>query len=160
MLTPRQLLNLTIYPMLDFMADECGIKSGRASYLMLMTIAQQESLIKYRRQVGGPAVSWWQFEKGGGVRGVLTHERTKPIIIKICSALAVPYVVESVYEAMPHNDLLSCAMARLLLYSDPRPLPTDAENGWQYYLRNWRPGKPHPDTWGGFWAESEAALEA
>jgi hypothetical protein len=54
-----------------------------------------------------------------------------------------------VHEALAWNGPLAAAFARWLLYTDPAPLPKiGAENGaWNYYLRNWRPGKPHPETW-------------
>ncbi len=34
--------------------------------------------------------------------------------------------------------------ARLLLWTDAKPLPAigDEQGAWDYYLRNWRPGKP------------------
>jgi hypothetical protein len=42
------------------------------------------------------------------------------------------------------------------LFSDAAPLPAaaveNAEAAWDYYIRNWRPGKPHRATWDGFWA--------
>ncbi len=55
-----------------------------------------------------------------------------------------------VYEAIRYNDNLAVVFARLLLYTDPRPLPSvESEyiESWEYYLRNWRPGKPHHETW-------------
>jgi hypothetical protein len=45
----------------------------------------------------------------------------------------------------------------LLLWTDPQPMPTSQDAGWQCYLRNWRPGKPHPDQWPRNWASAEAA---
>ena len=47
------------------------------------------------------------------------------------------------------NDMLAAAMARLLLWTDPAPLPQvgDIEGSWNYYARLWKPGLPHPDKW-------------
>ena len=51
---------------------------------------------------------------------------------------------------------VAAGFARLLLWTDPRPLPAigDVKAAWQYYLRNWRPGKPHEKTWAPLYAEA------
>jgi hypothetical protein len=36
--------------------------------MMLLVIGLQESRFEHRRQIGGPAVSFWQVEEGGGTR--------------------------------------------------------------------------------------------
>lgn len=93
--------------------------------------------------VCGPARGIWQFEKGGGVRGVLTHPSTKSAAVAACKALGVKPTEEGVFAALPGTvDVIDAVFARLLYWSDPRPLPTlgDSEGAWQYYLRNWRPG--------------------
>lgn len=135
-----------------------GIKSDDRALVMLMAIAGQESAWAHRKQIGGPARSYWQFERGGGVTGVLGHPATKDAIAKACKALDIPLDAAAVYEAMAWNDTLAACMARLLLYSDPRALPAvgDESAAWGYYIRNWRPGKPHPQTWPARYA---AALE-
>ena len=47
---------------------------SREAVVMLLAIGLQESLFKYRRQMAnGPARGFWQFEKMGGVAGVLQH---------------------------------------------------------------------------------------
>jgi hypothetical protein len=63
------------------------------------------------------------------------------------------------YDALERDDMLACAFARLLLYTDSRPLPAigDADGAWDYYIANWRPGKPHRQTWDALYAQ---ALEA
>lgn len=126
-----------------------GIKSDDRALVMLMAIAGQESAWAHRRQIGGPARSYWQFEKGGGVAGVLSHPATKAAIATVCKALDIPCETATVYEAMAWNDTLAACMARLLLYSDPKALPAlgDQETAWAYYIHNWRPGMPHPQTW-------------
>ncbi len=56
--------------------------------------------------------------------------------------------------------MLAAAFARLLLLTDAKPLPQigDVQGAWAYYVRNWRPGKPHPDTWPGLYKQAQAAL--
>ncbi len=126
-----------------------GIKSDDKALVMLMAIAGQESAWAHRKQIGGPARSYWQFEKGGGVAGVLSHPATKGAINTVCTKLDIPCEATTVYEAMAWNDTLAACMARLLLYSDTAALPAlgEQETAWSYYLRNWRPGMPHPQTW-------------
>lgn len=137
-------LNTVIRPTLELLGSR--FMSAQAD-AMLLAIGQQESRFLYRRQIRGPARSYWQFERGGGVVGVLTHRASKPHAIRICNELGYSPESADVYDAMADNDILACAFARLLLWTDPKPLPLLSESGWDYYLRNWRPGKPKEDTW-------------
>ncbi len=125
---------------------------------MLWAIGRQEGRMFHRRQLGGPARGLWQFERGGGVRGVLLHPSSDDHARKLCEARHVGAIAAAVYPRLEHDDVLACGFARLLLYTDPKPLPApipaNEEAGWAYYLRNWRPGKPHRDTWGDFWKEA------
>ena len=50
---------------------------------MLKAIALQESRFEHRKQIGGPARGFWQFEQGGGVRGVLNHPYSREHIRRI-----------------------------------------------------------------------------
>lgn len=120
-----------------------------AARLMLLAIGLQESKFVHRRQINGPARGFWQFERGGGVRGVMTHPVTAPLMRAVCTLRAVPYLEQVVYDRLEFDDTLACATARLLLYSDPRSLPArgNEQAAWDYYIRNWRPGKPHRDAW-------------
>lgn len=123
--------------------------------LMLVVIGLQESGFTTRVQrtndpnVAGPARSYWQFERGGGVRGVMRHEATSGHARNVCDAQGVPWDAMAIWQAMGRDDTLGCCFARLLLYSDPRPLPEiqAVDDAWAYYERNWRPGKPHPAKW-------------
>lgn len=126
----------------------------------LLAIGRQESRFLYRRQVNGPARGFWQFEEGGGVRGVLMHQTTAALIREVCEARQVQCNVPAVYRAIENDDILACCMARLLLWTDPAKLPavTDSDGAWLYYVRNWRPGKPHIATWSQFHHEAREAL--
>jgi hypothetical protein len=136
----------------------------KAQQLML-TIALQESGITHRAQqlnggAPGPARGWWQFERGGGVAGVLAHRATKTLARNLCARLLVMETPEDVWRCIEGNDLLAAGFARLLLLSDPSPLPMvdDPDSGWRYYLDNWRPGKPHQSTWRNNWDLATGAL--
>lgn len=123
-------------------------------------IAAQETNLRARVQYGnGPAHGLWQFERGGGVVGVLNHHTTADTARELCNAFTVLHTSLAVWRALPLNDHLAACFARLLLWTDARPLPAidDADGAWAYYIRNWRPGKPHPSRWAAHYA---AALEA
>jgi hypothetical protein len=159
-MTPDIFLQRIVDPTLQFMSDSVAIaiQISDKARVLLMTIAGQESNWAARRQIGGPARSYWQFEKGGGVAG-LFQIMPRPLSA-VCTSLDIPFDPAVVFEAMAWNDTLACAMARLLLWSDPAALPAvgDKDAGWQYYLRNWRPGAPHPDVWPGLYDQSLATM--
>lgn len=131
-------------------------KSERAT-AMLLAIGYQESRFQHRRQINGPARGWWQFEFAG-VRGVLSHDLGRPFSLFALSALryetTTPPVV--IHQALEHNDVLAACFARALLWTEPAALPgqNDQAEGWRQYIAQWRPGKPHPETWGEAWQEA------
>mgnify|MGYP001033729598 CR=1 FL=1 len=151
------LLNGSINQALILLPDRMDSAAART---MLFAIAYQESAMQHRRQVGGPARGYWQFEQGGGVRGVLNHPTSMVHIRGVLAALNYGSGATSAecYIAIEHNDILAAAFARLLLWTDAEPLPTDADGGWDLYLRTWRPGKPHPDKWPGNFQKAQSAV--
>lgn len=138
-----------------------GAMDSPEARVMLLAIGLQESRLTARRQlVGspprptGPATGLWQFEQGGGVRGVLEHPASRYWMRQVCEAREVKPVASVVWRALQHDDILAAAAARLLLFTDPRRLPAigDEAAAWQCYMRVWRPGKPHRSTWGALYA--------
>ena len=140
----------------------------RAARVSLIAIGLQESGLKDRCQKlanggRGPAHGLWQFERTGGVLGVLTHGTTRRHAFDVCKARGVPADSASVWTALEHDDVLAAVFARLLLWADAKPLPAedDAEGLWKTYaLRTWRPGKPHPETWPAAYANAVTAVGA
>ena len=121
---------------------------------MIYAIGQQESRFEHRHQLGGPAKGFWQFELGG-VRGVMAHPSTAPILPDLMVALQydADWNAKGLHATLEHNDVLAACMARLLLWTLPDALPA-VENltlGWTQYKSAWRPGKPHPQTWKAAW---------
>lgn len=146
-MTPKNLLDNAIDPAFALLARVGGVTSDDRARVLVLAIAGQESDWAARRQIGGPARSFWQFEKGGGVAELFA---VTPVLLKaVCAELVVPYNQTDVFEAMAWNDVLGASMARLLLWQDPAALPAvgDVNAGWAYYQRNWRPGAPHPEAW-------------
>ncbi len=150
-----------VQPALDLLPTAM---QGRAATAQVLTIALQESRIVTRVQrtnagVPGPARGYWQFERGGGCVEVVHNGRVYPYTKLLCQQARVDLRPAAIWEAISREDVqtdvLAAGLARLLLWLDPAPLPlrTDAlgpDAGWQLYLRRWRPGKPHPKTWGGW----------
>lgn len=132
--------------------------ASKRAEVMLFAIGLQESRLIHRRQLLeregqlvpiGPATGLWQFERGGGVRGVMEHPATRFWAHSLCEARKVDFYRTKVWNALQHDDVLAAGFARLLLFSDRRALPEIGaqDAAWYYYRRNWRPGRPHPDTW-------------
>jgi hypothetical protein len=148
-MTPTVCLQAIIRPALNLLGPRfTGLDAER----MLLAIAPQESGLRHRVQVGGPARGLWQFERGGGVAGVLRHPSTQAHANRVCASLLYEPYADIVYDALADNDILAACFARLLLFSDPHSLPTTEADAWAVYLRTWRPGKPHPDRWPANWA--------
>jgi hypothetical protein len=134
---------------------------SQAAWAMLFAIASQESRLDARRQIGGPARGFWQFELGG-IRGVLAHKASAPLIRSVLDRLDYDYDPSTSYTAIEHNDVLAFAYARCLLWTEPSTLPAqhEADEGWQQYVEGWRPGKPHRSTWNAFYADAWAKAGA
>lgn len=132
-----------------------------AARAMLVAIGLQESRFIHRRQIKGPARGFLQFERGGGVRGVLTHPATAQTARQLADTLCYPADEHTLYAALEHNDVLALAFGRLLLWTLPGRLPGPQEpvEGWRQYMESWRPGKPHEGTWQAFYAEAWTRVE-
>lgn len=130
--------------------------------LMLLAIGLQESKFERLHQIKGPAHGYWQFERGGGTRGVMQHRASQRHARELVAAADVPWTLGAVFEALDEGEhqVLACGFARLLLWTDPHPLPQmhDIDGAWDYYIRTWRPGKPHPETWAGFHQQAAACV--
>jgi len=96
-----------------------------AENLMVGT-ALQESLLKYTRQIGGPALGYFQMEPA-------THKDCWVNFLKYRSTLAEKvrsFVPESLVEIpdpeiMVDNPYYACAMARVKYFRSSKPLPKD-----------------------------------
>lgn len=162
-MTPIRLLQTAILPALNELAT-LGIPSSVDAARFMLAIALQESGLAHRRQVvaggaeEGPASSLWQFEKGGGCKGVLTHSSVSERMKRICEYYNVKADPASLWEAMRYQDIVAAAAARLLIYTLPKGLPLTAPDGWDQYIAAWRPGKPHPSTWEDNWNIATATV--
>ncbi|EFV83908.1 hypothetical protein HMPREF0005_02034 [Achromobacter xylosoxidans C54] len=159
----KTIIENAIKPALALLPASMDIPAAR---VMLLAIGLQESRFMHRQQIGGPARGYWQFEKGmrasrGGVWGVYLHLASKDHLAALCKARSVACNPDSIYTALEYDDVLAAGVARLLLWTDPKALPAigDADAGWALYLRTWRPGRPHPQTWPALYGQALAAVE-
>ena len=156
---PIEFVQRILDPGLAFLAGLGGPAPSEAARRFLLTVALQESgpTLAARYQASpssspGPARSWWQMEQGGGVRGVLAHQASAALAKLLCEGCYVVPQDAAVWRALEGHDLLAVGFARLLVLTDPHPIPTEQQPAWTCYCdRLWRPGKPHPETWGGNW---------
>ena len=142
---PEIFVATSISPALSLLPDELDTPAARA---MLDSIALQESRLLHRRQIRGPARSFYQFEITG-IRGVLLHHASRPLALRFLLDLDYTADTETLYPAIEYDSVLASGMARLLLYTLPQALPgpNDYKLAWGQYCDAWRPGKPHASTW-------------
>lgn len=135
------------YDLLEHVAGHNRLRSAQATVLLL-AIQLQEAPNQEQKQIGGPAVGTYQFERGG-IAGVLRHEASSRLAVAACKALGVTPTVDGVATALQDtNDTLDATFARLLLWTDRPALPAlgDVEGAFRTYLRVWRPGAYHRGT--------------
>lgn len=160
MILLNTIMQEAINPALAMLPEKMASKEAR---VMLLAIGQQESEFMTRVQHGnGPAHSYWQMERGGGVLGVLNFPGTKFLAAEVCEKRGVGANSMDVWKAMTEDDVLGAAFARLLLYTDVLQMPSvnDAAGGWALYNRVWKPGKPRPETWADNHARARAQVLA
>ena len=130
--------------------------ASKEALVMLYAIGLQESRFQHRFQIvqgkpgaKGPARGYWQFERGGGCAGVIRHSASRYWMDMMCRKRGVPVTQSDLWRAIEQDDVLAASAARLLLFTDPKRLPAlgDKDAAWDLYIRVWRPGKPHRQSW-------------
>jgi hypothetical protein len=157
-MTPWTFVTVGLNPGLSLLPARMDTPAARA---MILAIALQESNLEHRRQRGdGPARGYPQFEQIG-CSGVLMHPASRFYALEVCKALDVHPTAPEVWRALEHNDALAVAFSRLLLWADPERLPDEHnfEAGWRIYLRTWRPGKPRPEKWRGYFGVAYSVVQ-
>ncbi|MDO8908916.1 MAG: hypothetical protein Q7W55_10535 [Pseudohongiella sp.] len=139
---------------------------------LVIAIGLQESEFKHRRQLVRGFRDWWksvttpaagfqQFERIG-ISEVLRHNASRKMALTVLEQFGYPEDVDTIHEALVHNDLLCAVWSRLALWRHPDPLPGEHEmaRAWNYYLRIWAPGIPHPEKWEACWREAWRIVKA
>lgn len=147
-MTPKLFLDVAVTPALALLPE--AMRSAEAKSLIL-SICLHESSLRHRRQRNGPARGYGQFEPGphAAIQEVLTNQKTAAHAEALCARIDIQPTWEAVYDAIEYHDLLMAGMARLLLWTIPRPLPKEAEadEAYRQYLEAWKPGRRRPDDW-------------
>lgn len=164
MLRLAQVVEDAVTPALILLPSHMDSPEAR---VMLLTIGLQESRFEHRYQLvdgggKGPARGFWQFERGsrasrGGCWGVYLHRASSEPLRELCRSRDVSFDPAAIWGQIERDDVLAAGLARLLLWTDAKPLPAlgDVQGAWDCYaLRTWRPGKPHRRTWDGFYARA------
>jgi hypothetical protein len=156
-MSPEMFLKVAIDPGLAVLPESMRSNDARR---FLLAICLQESALKYRRQIKGPARGFPMFEING-LRGVLTHRSSKELARSVLVNLELEGAdsdVAALHMIFEFNDALSIAFARLLIFTLPHKLPTNAAEAWKQYISAWRPGRPHESAWLGNWTVANAAV--
>lgn len=157
-MTPDLYLELAVLPALSVMPSAMDSAEARA---MIVSIALQETQLSARRQAaGGPARSFAQFEKNGGIANVLDHPKTAAFARGFCALLNILPTRDAVYEAIEFNDVLCVGFTRLNLWTNASALCgiDEPARAWRLYLETWRPGRPRPETWNACYARAWAVV--
>jgi hypothetical protein len=157
MLRLANIVETAINPALAMLPKNMDSPKAR---VMLLAIGLQESRFEHRAQIvagggKGPARGFWQFECGtrasrGGVWGVYLHNASTEQLRLLCRERDCNFDPRAIWSQIERDDVLAAGVARLLLWTDPGPLPEigDEAGAWELYAeRCWRPGKPHRKTW-------------
>lgn len=150
-ITPDDFVARILTPALQLLPAYMDSPEAR---VLVTAICIQESDLAHRWQVlnsgnKGPARGLPQFEQGG-VRGVYRHRASSELLRQLCRDRDVSFDPRAIWAQLEHDDVLAVGLARLLVWTDPLPLPAvdDLAGSWALYAdRLWRPGKPHPDKW-------------
>lgn len=164
-MTPEDFYHRILQPGLEFCASVGGPVMSADAARFLLAVCKQESDLMHRYQLGvgnhpGPARGWAQFERGGGVAGVMLHPVSRQTVVRACERLGVHFEAGAIWRAIEGNDDLAVTLARMLLRTDPQAIPTTQAAAWDCYLRLWRPGKPHPDKWPEAWRAASSVVPA
>lgn len=157
-MTPRDFLSVAVIPALSLLPERMDSPAARS---LILAICLQESDLRHRRQVKGPARGYAQFELAG-VAGVLTHRASADLANDLLARLDYPGAVGAVHAALEHSDVLTAGFSRLLLWTLPirLPLSVESELAWKQYLEAWRPGRPRPERWAERYARAWAEVTA
>ena len=128
----------------------------------LLATGGQESGYMTRLQLGnGPAHGLWQYERGG-ISAVLKNPKSHGYLVGyIESQTNIAVSTENIYQLVAKDDITACVVSRLMYWTDPEPLPkfNDEQGAWEYYVRNWRPGKPNRTRWAHWYQKSVKYLK-
>jgi len=162
--TPATLLSEVIYPALVVLPSNMDTSAAHA---MLLAAALHQSGLHWRRahndtREAWPERSFWGLTEAD-IRAALTDPNTDDLAAMACREAKLAPVTRTVHRALEQGayDRLACQLARLRLWSDPKPLPRaryDAEGeAFLCFTRTFQPRERRASNWREYW---RAAVEA
>lgn len=147
--TAATLLSKVIVPTLTAI----DLDSSAARTILLGTCAQESRMGEYRRQIGGgPALGIFQVEPATAADTWDNYIMFRPALRK---AVGILLGDGDRIAALEHNDIYSCAIARIIYRRAPTPLPdsNDLDAQAAYYVRWYnRGGKATVKEYAANWA--------
>jgi len=160
-MTALDFLRATLRPGLAWCQTVPGwsIADDDRATVELLAIMGQESGWRDIEQRDGPARGPAQFEVEA-CTAVLDNPASVGMAHGACAALGVAPTGAAVYAALIADSRLAVAFARLLLWCDPHALPAtfSSTEGWDCYVRTWRPGDEDLPRWEAVWAQARDAV--
>ncbi len=148
MIPPKQFTDYVIVPVLRAMAEtEPRLDSLAARRLLLGTAVEESRLAAIAQYGGGPALSFFQIEPAthADVRRWADAKGLDPVLAEFAADWA------SAHLQLAGNAHYACAVARMLYFSVPEPLPAAGDlpglgRYWKTYY-NTRLGKGSAIKW-------------
>lgn len=143
----------TIFPALQILPEK--MRAAKA-VIQIAATAMQESNFIHLVQIGGPAVSWWQFEPIA-ILDVLQRTTSARYAREACNHYGVTLSGDLNKDTRKLYDLfklqeyqqLACVFTRLNYWNSPISIPEigNVNPAYLFYKRVWRPGRPRPERW-------------
>jgi hypothetical protein len=146
----KQLGLFVVRPTLAALAAAAPGIDGPVAECLLLGTAAQESQFRFLHQEGGPALGLWQMEPGTLLDLRLWLAQGKNAALrKVAECWRNDQRSDLVHESLVGNLNWACAMARLLYWRHPQPLPlaslltaeTVAYRLWPVYKLAWNTEK-------------------
>lgn len=119
--------------------------------LLAIALLESDGLRARHQYNKGPGRGLWQFEDGPrkALDLLMHHPQTEEALRKLCEHFIIRWQRSELMLALTYNDIFAAGVARLLLWTIPRPLPPlgNTREAWEQYLEAWRPGKPQATKW-------------
>lgn len=129
--------------------ETMGMWSAESEKLLVMTACHESGGFKYREQVGGPALSYFQIEPAT-LEDVYGRYLARRLDLKAKVDLFKPGGMDAL-QALRENDAFACAIARVKYWMAPEGLPIVTDDaGFAYYAKkhwNTELGKATPEKY-------------
>ena len=120
----------------NFVIEQIDGEVETNKHNLLLATAITESNLKYRKQINGPALSYFQIEECVAL-DIIKYAKRKRLFSKILKISHINKITEkNIAYHLETNDIFSCAIARLIYKRVPKPVPdtlVDCAEYWKKY---------------------------